>query len=96
MKSLKQSLDELSQSNFQNASHPRFGKDVDPAYSKGYTKGYIWIDAMCNYYFDMDKALIAEFKRHLLSKLKEVEELPPSKYKEGLYSSLEKALKSLD
>jgi len=95
MKSLKQTLDELSQYNYQNASHPRFAKDVDKDYSKGYTKGFTWIDEMCNYYFTLDKTLIEEFRVHLSKKLEDVEGLSESKYKQGLKASLVNALNSL-
>ena len=95
MKSLKQTLDELSQCNYQNASHPRFAKDIDTSYSKGYTKGFVWIDEMCNYYFDLDKALIDELKVHFEKKLKETQVLPESMYKKGLQASLLNALANL-
>ena len=91
--SSKQILDTISQNNYQNSSHPRFGKDVDVSYAKGYNKGYIWVDEMCNYYFDLEKSLASEFKMHLKMKLNEIDSLEESRYKEGLRESLLNALK---
>ena len=68
---------------------------MDKLYSKGYVKGYTWIDEMCSYYFKVEKGLIDEFRTHLLKKLKETQVLPESKYKQGLQESLQNALNSL-
>ena len=91
--SSKQTLDSISQNNYQNASHPRFGKDVDVSYSKGYIKGYTWIDEMCDYYFKLEKNLVNEFREHLQKKLIEIESLEESRYKDGLKESLLNALR---
>ena len=91
--STKQTLDSISQNNYQNASHPRFGKDVDASYSKGYIKGYVWIDEMCSYYFNLEKSLMNEFREHLQKKLNEINALEESRYKDGLKESLLNALK---
>lgn len=96
MKSLQEILEQLSQANYQNASHPRFSKEVDKSYSKGYVKGFTWIDEMCNYYFDLQKGFIDEFSVHLHKKLEDTQGLPASKYKQGLQESLRNALANLD
>lgn len=96
MKSLKQTIDKLSNENYQNASHPRFSKEIDKSYSKGYTKGFTWIDEVCNYYFNLDKALIIELKMHLQQKLDDTQALKESTYKQGLQESLKNALASLE
>jgi len=95
MKSSQEILDQLSQSNYQNSSHPRFSKEVNSSYSKGYVKGFTWVDEMCDYYFGLEKGLIVEFKMHLEKKLEDTQGLPESKYKEGLQQSLKNALVSI-
>jgi|GEM_PF-5444541 len=95
MKSLHDVLEQLSRANYQNASHPRFSQEIDASYSKGYVKGFTWVDEMCNYYFDLQKGLIGELKSHLEMKFEDTQALPESKYKEGLQESLKNALASL-
>lgn len=93
--SSKEKLDYISQQNYQYAAHSRFAKDVDVSYSKGYVKGYSWIDEMCNHYFSLEKNLILEFKVHLEKKLNEIEDLEESRYKDGLKASIHNALKNM-
>jgi len=96
MKSLKQTVEQLSCDNYQNASHPRFSKEVDPAYSKGYIKGFTWVDEVCTYYLNRDKVLVRELRMHLESKLADTQGLSDSEYKQGLQASLKNALAALD
>jgi len=95
MKSLQEILNKLSQANYHNASHPRFSKEVDISYSKGYVKGFTWVDDMCSYYFDLEKGLIDEFRVHLEKKLEDTQALPKCQYKEGIDASLKNAIVSL-
>jgi len=95
MKSSRQILDKLSNHNYQNASHPRFGKDVDVLYAKGYTKGFTWVDEICDYYFNIEKNLVDELREHLEKKLEEIESLRDSRYKDGLQESIANAVKAL-
>ena len=93
--SAKQMLDKISRYNYQNSMHPRFAKEVDLSFSKGYIKGYVWVDEMCSYYFKIEKSLVEEFQGHLQNKLDDIKALPESRYKDGLKESIENALKSM-
>lgn len=93
--SSKQILDKISRGNYQNSMHPRFAKDIDSSFSKGYLKGYTWIDSMCSYYFEVEKSVVNDFKSHLHKKLEEINTLPESRYKDGLTESVENALHTI-